>query len=182
MTARSRRGAHAAAVRRSPAPRLPSRHRASRKARLERILVLSGPNLDRLGRRKPEIYGTTTLAQIHDRLGHAARELGAEVDCRQSNHEGELIDWINHAEEEGFSGILLNPGALTHTSIALHDSLEGAGLPAIEVHLTNPDAREEFRRRSYVAPACVARVAGFGVDSYVLALKGLVDRLRAPGR
>jgi 3-dehydroquinate dehydratase-2 len=142
-------------------------------------LVLSGPNLDRLGRREPEIYGATTLAQIHERLLLVARELGAEVVCRQSNHEGQLIDWINHADEEGLSGILINPGALTHTSLALYDSVKGAGLPAVEVHLTNPEAREEFRRRSRIAPACVGRVAGFGAESYLLALRALVDRLRS---
>lgn len=141
--------------------------------------MLSGPNLDRLGRREPEIYGSVTLAQLHERLSQAAHELGAAVVCRQSNHEGELIDWINRAEDDGMAGILLNPGALTHTSFALYDSLKGAGIPAVEVHLSNPDAREEFRRRSRVAPACVGRVAGFGVDSYLLALRGLLERLRA---
>jgi len=142
--------------------------------------VLSGPNLDRLGRREPEIYGTTTLAEIHERLAHTARELGAEVVCRQSNHEGQLIDWINEAEEEGIAGILINPGALTHTSFALHDSLKGAGVPAVEVHLSNPDVREEFRRRSRVAPACVGRIAGFGADSYLLALRALLEHVRRP--
>ncbi|MCC6897355.1 MAG: type II 3-dehydroquinate dehydratase [Polyangiaceae bacterium] len=178
MTTRSRRGAPAVKVRRSAAPRVPPRHR-KRGTRLERILVLSGPNLERLGRRQPEIYGTTTLPQIHERLAVAARELGVEVICRQSNHEGQLIDWINAADDDGIAGILINPGALTHTSYALHDSLAGATQPAIEVHLTNPDAREPFRHKSCVAPACVARVSGFGADSYLLALRGLVDRLRA---
>jgi len=174
----TRRGASAQAPRRVRAPRVPSRRRPARPAGLERVLVLSGPNLDRLGRREPEIYGTTTLNQIHDRLAAAARELGAEVVCRQSNHEGALIDWINMAAEDGFSGILLNPGALTHTSYALYDALRGAAVPAVEVHVTNPDAREPFRRRSRIAPACVGRVAGFGGDSYVLALRGLIDHLR----
>lgn len=141
------------------------------------MLVLSGPNLDRLGKREPEIYGTTTLARVHEELGRLARELGVEVTCRQSNHEGLLIDWINAAEEEGFSAILLNPGALTHTSYALYDSLRGSGLFAVEVHVSNPDAREAFRRHSTVAPACFGRVAGFGADSYKLALRGLVDHL-----
>ncbi|MCC6668010.1 MAG: type II 3-dehydroquinate dehydratase [Polyangiaceae bacterium] len=179
MTTRSRRGAPAVKGRRSPAPRVPPRRRKLG-ARVERILVLSGPNLDRLGRRQPEIYGTTTLAQIHERLSAAARELGVQLICRQSNHEGQLIDWINSADDDGVSGILINPGALTHTSYALYDSLAGAAQPAIEVHLTNPEAREPFRHKSCVAPACVARVCGFGADSYLLALRGLVDRLRAP--
>jgi 3-dehydroquinate dehydratase-2 len=157
---------------------VPARRRGARGASVERILVLSGPNLDRLGRREPELYGSATLSQIHERMELVARELGAEVVCRQSNHEGQLIDWINSAEDDNLTGILINPGALTHTSWALHDSLKGAGVPAVEVHLTNPDAREEFRRRSCVAPACVGRVAGFGADSYVLALRGLLEQLR----
>jgi 3-dehydroquinate dehydratase-2 len=143
-----------------------------------RIMVLSGPNLDRLGRREPHIYGTLTLEQIHKRLAALALAAQAEVDCRQSNHEGALIDWIGEACDEGYAGILINPGALTHTSYALYDALRGAGLPAIEVHLSNPDAREAFRRRSRIAPACVGRVAGFGPDSYALALEGLLTRLR----
>lgn len=143
-----------------------------------RIMVLSGPNLDRLGRREPEVYGTQTLEQIHHRLAKLALAAGAEVDCRQSNYEGALIDWIWQACDEGYAGILINPGALTHTSYALYDALRGAGLPAVEVHLSNPDAREGFRRRSRIAPACVGRVAGFGPDSYSLALDGLLARLR----
>jgi 3-dehydroquinate dehydratase-2 len=142
-----------------------------------RVLVLSGPNLDRLGKREPEIYGQTTLAQIHQLLADDARARGAAVDCRQSNHEGVLIDWIGAATDEGFSGILLNPGALTHTSYALYDSLKGSSLPTIEVHISNPDAREEFRKISVIAPACVGKVAGFGAASYSLALSGLLDRL-----
>ena len=141
------------------------------------MLVLSGPNLDRLGRREPEIYGTQTLPEIHARLERAASDRGCSVDCRQSNHEGALIDWIGSAKERGFAGILINPGALTHTSYALYDALRGACLPAIEVHLSNPDAREAFRRRSRVAPACVGRVAGFGAGSYLLALDGLLGHL-----
>ncbi len=149
-----------------------------RKRGLLRIMVLSGPNLDRLGRREPTIYGTQTLEQIHLRLVELATAADAEADCRQSNHEGTLIDWIGQACDEGYAGILINPGALTHTSYALYDALRGAGLPAIEVHLSNPDARERFRRRSRIAPACVGRVAGFGPDSYFLALEGLLARLR----
>jgi 3-dehydroquinate dehydratase-2 len=143
-----------------------------------RVLVLSGPNLDRLGRREPEIYGTVTLDEIHQRLATLARELGAEVVCRQSNHEGALIDWINAAADDGFSAILINPGALTHTSWAIYDALRGSGVPAVEVHLTNPDAREEFRRRSRIAPACVGRVAGFGPDYYALALRAMLELAR----
>ncbi len=142
-----------------------------------RVLVLSGPNLDRLGKREPEIYGKTTLAQIHEQLAVAAEAREATVDCRQSNYEGELIDWIGAASDDGFAGILLNPGALTHSSYALYDAIKGSSLPVIEVHLSNPESREEFRKTSLVAPACVGKVAGFGARSYLLALTGLLDRL-----
>lgn len=142
-----------------------------------RVLVLSGPNLDRLGKREPEIYGKTTLAQIHQALAKAANARGAAVDCRQSNHEGALIDWLGAAADEGFSGILLNPGALTHSSYALYDAIKGSSIPTVEVHLSNPEAREEFRKTSLVAPACLGKVAGFGAASYTLALSGLLDRL-----
>jgi 3-dehydroquinate dehydratase-2 len=144
-----------------------------------RVLVLSGPNLDRLGKRQPEIYGKKTLAEIHDQVSAAAAQRKAVAECRQSNHEGALVDWIGSASEDGFSGILLNAGALTHYSYALYDALKGSSLPTIEVHLSNPDAREEFRKVSLIAPACVGRVAGFGAASYTLALTGLLDRLQA---
>lgn len=146
---------------------------------LLRVLLLSGPNLDRLGKREPEIYGSATLSDVHALVVEVAKTLDAEVVCRQSNHEGLLIDWINSAEDEGFDGILINPGALTHTSFALYDSLRGSGIPAIEVHLSNPDAREHFRRRSRIAPACLGRVAGFGAESYALGLRGLIVALRS---
>ncbi|HEY5961897.1 MAG TPA: type II 3-dehydroquinate dehydratase [Polyangiaceae bacterium] len=143
------------------------------------MLVLSGPNLDRLGRREPSIYGNATLQDIHRRLEVQAKELGVTVDCRQSNHEGDLIDWIGQAADGAAEAILINPGALTHTSYALYDALRSALVPTVEVHLSNPDAREEFRRRSRVAPACVGRIAGFGAGSYLLALVGIVEHLRA---
>jgi 3-dehydroquinate dehydratase-2 len=142
-----------------------------------KVLVLSGPNLDRLGRREPEIYGSTTLAQIHERLAREAKARWASVECRQSNHEGDLVTWIGSAGDDGFAGIVINPGALTHTSYALYDALRGVGLPAVEVHISNPDAREPFRRRSRIAPAVFGRIAGFGAASYSLALTGLLDRL-----
>jgi 3-dehydroquinate dehydratase-2 len=142
------------------------------------VLVLSGPNLDRLGRREPHIYGSTTLAEIHRALAELAKSRGAGVDCRQSNHEGALIDWIGQADEQGFAGILINPGALTHTSYALYDAVRGSDLPTVEVHLSNPDAREPFRRRSRIAPACLGRVAGFGAASYTLALRAMLDHLK----
>jgi 3-dehydroquinate dehydratase-2 len=139
--------------------------------------VLSGPNLDRLGTREPEIYGTDTLDDVHRMLEAAAKARGAEVACAQSNHEGELVTRIGRAKDDGFDGILLNAGAYTHTSIAIFDAIKASGLPTVEVHLSNPEAREPFRRRSRIAPACVARVAGFGARSYSLALEGLLDKL-----
>lgn len=137
------------------------------------FLALSGPNLDRLGRREPDVYGTMTLADVHERLGQLAAELGVKVDCRQSNHEGELIDWLNSSEQNGFSGALINPGALTHYSWSLHDSIKGCGLPVVEVHLSNPASRESFRHQSCVSPAVLGTIAGFGVTSYLLGLRAL---------
>lgn len=142
-----------------------------------KILVLSGPNLDRLGTREPHIYGKTTLAEIHASLTEVGKTLRANVDCRQSNHEGDLVTWIGKASDEGFSGILLNAGAYTHTSYAIHDAIKGSPLPVVEVHLSNPEAREEFRHVSVIAAACVAKVAGFGSDSYRTALEALLRRL-----
>jgi 3-dehydroquinate dehydratase-2 len=139
-----------------------------------RILCISGPNLQLLGTREPAVYGRETLAEIHQRLEKRGASLGVEVDARQTNHEGTIVDWIGGAPKDGIAGLLINPGAYTHTSIAILDALTGVALPCIEVHLSNPDAREPFRRRSFVARACVGRVSGFGADSYELALEGLV--------
>ena len=148
-------------------------------ARSLRVLVISGPNLQLLGRREPEIYGRDTLDDIHAMLAARATELGAVLDAHQTNHEGAIVDLIGAAPSKKTDGIVLNPGAYTHTSIAIFDALKGVALPAVEVHLSNPDAREEFRRHSYIAPACLGRVAGFGARSYLLALDGLVSHLRA---
>ena len=139
-----------------------------------RILCLSGPNLQLLGTREPGVYGHETLAEIHARLERRATALGVAIESRQTNHEGTLVDWIGEAPGAGVRGLILNPGAYTHTSIAILDALSAVALPCVEVHLSNPDAREPFRRRSYIARACVGRVAGFGGDSYELALEGLV--------
>jgi 3-dehydroquinate dehydratase-2 len=147
-----------------------------------RIAVLSGPNLDRLGSREPHIYGTRTLAEIHRLVEEAARAEGAVAVCRQSNHEGDLVGWIGGARDAGFSGVVLNAGAYTHTSIAILDAIKASGVPVVEVHLSNPDAREVFRRRSRIAPACIARVAGFGPASYVLGLQGLLGHLARAAR
>jgi len=141
-----------------------------------RVLCLSGPNLQLLGTREPEIYGTTTLAQLHARLKARGKELGATVTCKQSNHEGELLDWIGAARGKQ-DGLLLNAAALTHTSLALMDAIKAVAIPCVEVHLSNPEAREAYRRESFIARACVGKVSGFGADSYLLALEGLVGRL-----
>jgi len=138
-----------------------------------RVLVLSGPNLQLLGTREPEIYGRETLADIHERLVGRGMELGVQVAARQSNHEGQLCDWIGEARG-AFDGLLLNGAAYTHTSLALFDALKAVGLPCVEVHISNPEAREAYRHTSKIAPACIAKVSGFGADSYVLALEGLV--------
>lgn len=143
------------------------------------ILVLNGPNLGRLGKREPQIYGKESLDDILVALSTKGLALNVGVTGRQSNHEGDLIDWIGAAEDEGFSGILFNPGAFTHTSYALYDAIKGSALPVVEVHISNPDAREAFRRESKIAPACMGRVAGFGAASYTLALEALVGHLAA---
>lgn len=143
------------------------------------MLVLSGPNLDRLGTREPAIYGTATLADVHRAVEQAAHDEDVDVVCAQSNHEGELVTVIGRARDDGFDGIVLNAGAFTHTSIAILDAIKASGAPTVEVHLSNPDAREPFRRRSRIAPACVGRVAGFGTRSYVLGLIGLIGHIRA---
>lgn len=140
---------------------------------MTRILALSGPNLQLLGTREPGIYGTETLAELHARLEKRAAELGVEVTCRQSNHEGVLCDWIGEAPGH-FDAILLNGAAYTHTSLALFDALKAVAMPCVEVHISNPEAREAYRQTSKIAPACVAKVSGFGTESYLLALEGVV--------
>ncbi len=143
-----------------------------------KIAVVHGPNLRLLGRREPEVYGTDTLADVDARLDALAGELGVELERFQSNHEGELLDFIEDASAR-VDGFLINPGAYTHTSIALRDALAGVELPFVEVHLSNTAARERFRRHSYLAPVAAGVVYGFGVQSYLLGLRGLVERLRS---
>lgn len=142
------------------------------------ILILNGPNLNLLGTRQPEVYGTTTLADIEDACDRHAKALGIDVSFMQSNHEGHLIDAI-HAARGTYDGIILNAGAYTHTSIALMDSIASVGLPAIELHLSNVHAREEFRHGSYIAKVALGVIAGFGAGGYPLALSAMVGHLGA---
>ena len=139
-----------------------------------RILVLHGPNLNRLGKREPAIYGRATLGDIDARLVTLGDALGAVIETFQSNHEGELVDRIHTAADSGVRGVLINPGALTHTSVSLRDALLAVALPFVEVHLSNVHAREPFRRHSYLSDVAVGVVCGFGAESYELGLRGLL--------
>ena len=143
-----------------------------------RIAVINGPNLNLLGTREPELYGSTTLSQIEDRLRALGKELGAELSFTQLNGEGEIVEAV-HALRGKVDGALVNAGAYSHTSLAIRDALAGVGVPFVEVHMTNIYAREPERRKSALADAAVAVVCGFGADSYDLALRGLVRRLSA---
>ena len=145
-----------------------------------RILVVNGPNLNLLGTREPEIYGTLTLAELERRLEQAASELEVQIDFFQSNHEGGLIDAIQGAVGR-YQGVLINPGAFTHTSLALRDCLLGVGLPAVEVHLSNLHRREPYRRRSHTAGAAIGVIQGFGPLGYELGLTALVRHLTGAG-
>jgi 3-dehydroquinate dehydratase-2 len=134
------------------------------------IYVLNGPNLNLLGTREPEIYGADTFDDIAARLEDKAKALGLAIDMRQSNHEGHLIDWLHEAQGRGAKAVILNAGGYTHTSVALHDAIKAVTVPVIEVHLSNPQARESFRHRSRVASVAVGTIAGFGAAGYELAL------------
>ena len=147
------------------------------------ILILNGPNLNLLGTRKPEVYGTTTLADMEEMCRQEAGKLGLDVVFRQSNHEGQLIDWIHEtgaAVKAGDSiGAVFNPGALTHTSVALHDAIEAASLPVIELHISNVHAREEFRHHSYISPVARGIIVGFGMLGYKMAIQCLHELSQA---
>lgn len=150
---------------------------------MPKILVLNGPNLNLLGLREPAVYGSATLADVEQMCRDAGARMSMEVECRQSNHEGVLIDWLHEAGREVKAGRLLgvvfNPGAYTHTSVALHDAIKGAEVPVIETHISNVHARESFRHHSYISPAAAGIVVGFGVQGYLLAMQGLIGQRQA---
>jgi 3-dehydroquinate dehydratase-2 len=140
--------------------------------KMKRILVVNGPNLNLLGQREPDVYGKTTLEEIQSAMKSLAAELKLELTFFQSNHEGEIVDKIGAAAKE-FSAIVINPAAYTHTSVAIRDAIAASGLPAVEVHLSNIYAREEFRHKSLIAPVAKGQIAGFGLNSYLLALRAV---------
>jgi 3-dehydroquinate dehydratase II len=137
------------------------------------ILVINGPNLNLLGKREPNVYGSDSLADLEQRCKDWGEELLTTVDCRQSNHEGVMLDWLHSAGQEGFEGIVINPGGFSHTSVALRDAISAINLPVIEVHLSNIYAREEFRQHSYVSAVCEGVISGLGFEGYHAAIQVL---------
>jgi len=146
------------------------------------IHVLNGPNLNLLGTREPDVYGHATLADVEKLCRATAQRFDLSVEFRQSNHEGEIVDWIQQAGRQQAAGIVLNAGAYTHTSVAIHDAIKAATLPVIEVHISNIFAREDFRQHSYIAPVAKASLCGFGVDGYALAITGLAAMIGAAAK
>ncbi|MCA1054792.1 type II 3-dehydroquinate dehydratase [Rossellomorea aquimaris] len=145
---------------------------------MKKILLLNGPNLNRLGKREPEIYGHTTLQQLEAGLKEQAEAYGYQLVCAQSNHEGELIDYIHSAEDEGYGGIILNPGAFTHYSYALRDGVASVTLPVIEVHISNIHKRESFRHHSVIAAVTTGQIVGLGLYGYELALNAIINHIK----
>lgn len=143
-----------------------------------KIIVINGPNLNLLGTREPDVYGSETLADIRDLLTQEAIGLGVEIETFQSNEEGALVTAIGNAVDK-YNGIIINPAAYTHTSVAIRDAIKACGLPVVEVHLSNTHSREEFRHKSLTAPVCVGQIMGFGGKGYLLALIGLVEKIRS---
>ena len=141
-----------------------------------KILIINGPNINLLGTREPEIYGALTMDNINDSLFDYAKTLGVEIETFQSNIEGEIVDKIQQSKKD-CAGIVINPAAYTHTSVAIRDAIAAVNMPAVEVHISNIHSREEFRKNSFIAPVCIGQISGFGADSYRLGLKGLVDFL-----
>jgi 3-dehydroquinate dehydratase-2 len=138
-----------------------------------KVLVINGPNLNLLGEREPEVYGKVTLEKINDEMKKLSKELGLELAFYQSSHEGEIVDKIGQARKE-FKAVIINPAAYTHTSVAIRDAVSACGLPVIEVHISNIYGREEFRHKSLIAPVCKGQISGFGLESYLLALRAVV--------
>ena len=146
------------------------------------IYVINGPNLNLLGTREPEVYGHATLADVEKLCRATAQRFALGIEFRQSNHEGEIVDWIQQAGRDKAAGVVLNAGGYTHTSVAIHDAIAAVKLPVIEVHISNIFARESFRRRSYVAPVAKASLCGFGIDGYALAITGLAAVIGAAAK
>jgi len=144
---------------------------------MKKILVIHGPNLNLLGQREQNVYGTTTLSEINSRLEALAKENSLELDFFQSNHEGEIVDTIGNAKEKGIQAILINPAAYTHTSVAIRDAVLAVNLPTVEVHLSNIYAREDFRHTSLIAPVSQGQISGFGINSYLFGLQAIISLL-----
>jgi 3-dehydroquinate dehydratase II len=142
------------------------------------ILVINGPNLNLLGKREPHLYGSQSLTDLEKQCKVWGKELGITVHCRQSNHEGVILDWLHAAQDKGFKGIVINPGGLTHTSVALRDAIAGITVPAIEVHLSNVYARESFRHHSYISAVCKGSIAGLGFWGYRCAIQTFAEVLQ----